>query len=142
MIRAVLDTNIFISGILWPKGNPRKILYLFRDKEIEIFCSQILFQEIILTLSKVVKRYQLSTKIVSDWFNIIQREVSMIGRLPTIDTCRDSNDNMIIATAIASEANFIITGDEDLLLIKKYKGIKILTARKFLEVFKRMRLCG
>lgn len=48
--------------------------------------------------------------------------------------CRDADDNAIIDLAICAKAGFIITGDKDLLTIKTYKKIKILTAAGFLEV--------
>ncbi|OCQ95655.1 putative toxin-antitoxin system toxin component, PIN family [Oscillatoriales cyanobacterium USR001] len=46
---------------------------------------------------------------------------------------RDANDNMILATAIAADVDAIVTGDRDLLVLQKYEGIPIVTAREFLE---------
>ncbi len=47
--------------------------------------------------------------------------------------CRDADDNMVLATAIAAKANFIVTGDDDLLVLKKFEDISILSPRQFFE---------
>jgi len=49
----------------------------------------------------------------------------------TDSPCRDKDDNIIIGTALSGNAEFIITGDEDLLVLKTYKGIDIITPREF-----------
>jgi putative PIN family toxin of toxin-antitoxin system len=60
----------------------------------------------------------------------------MIYVLPeyTTQICRDTSDNKIIDLAIYASADFIITSDKDLLEIKTYKEIKILTAVEFIEI--------
>ena len=47
--------------------------------------------------------------------------------------CRDKDDDVVLATALAGKADVIVTGDEDLLVLKKFRGIEILSPRKFLE---------
>jgi putative PIN family toxin of toxin-antitoxin system len=47
--------------------------------------------------------------------------------------CRDKDDDVVLATALAGKADVIVTGDEDLLVLKKFHGIEILSPRKFLE---------
>ena len=51
--------------------------------------------------------------------------------------CRDEGDDRVLATAIAGKADVIVTGDEDLLVLKKFRGIKILSPRQFLELLDR-----
>jgi len=47
--------------------------------------------------------------------------------------CRDPNDDMVLATAVPAKANLIITGDQDLLVLKPSEGIDIISPRRFLE---------
>jgi uncharacterized protein len=47
--------------------------------------------------------------------------------------CRDPNDDMVLATGMAAKANLIVTGDQDLLVLKAYEGIDIISPRRFLE---------
>jgi putative PIN family toxin of toxin-antitoxin system len=49
--------------------------------------------------------------------------------------CRDSDDDMVIACAVAAKADFIVSGDKDLLVIKKYKSVRIINALDLLRMF-------
>ena len=48
--------------------------------------------------------------------------------------CRDKNDDVVLATAVTGKADVIVTGDDDLLVLKSYQGIRIVTPRQFLEL--------
>jgi predicted nucleic acid-binding protein len=47
--------------------------------------------------------------------------------------CRDSDDDLVLATAVAAGAELIVTGDDDLLVLKEYEGVAIVSPRQFLE---------
>ena len=51
--------------------------------------------------------------------------------------CRDKDDDVVLATALAGKADVIVTGDEDLLVLKKFRGIEILSPRQFLKLLDR-----
>jgi predicted nucleic acid-binding protein len=51
--------------------------------------------------------------------------------------CRDEDDDVVLAMALAGKADVIVTGDEDLLVLKKFRGIEILSPRQFLELLDR-----
>ena len=53
--------------------------------------------------------------------------------------CRDAPDDMVLATAVAAGADVLVTGDQDLLVLKKYRGIPIVTPRALLEALDRQR---
>ena len=127
----VLDTNIFISAILF-KGTPLEILQLCISKnEITIAISPELLAELI---GKLKYKFGIKNRTLENLK--IELESIMLYILPeyTTQICRDASDNKIIDLAICAGAEFIITGDKDLLEIKTYKGIKILTAAEFLEI--------
>lgn len=52
-----------------------------------------------------------------------------------IDTCRDPKDNKVLELAVSGKAHCIVTGDEDLLILNPFRGIPILTAGEFLQLF-------
>lgn len=51
--------------------------------------------------------------------------------------CRDKDDDILLATALAGKVDIIVTGDDDLLVLKKFRGIRILSPRQFLELLER-----
>ena len=71
--------------------------------------------------------------------NLGLRDVTEVVEPAVIDkpVCRDTSDDRIIGTALGGDADFIITGDKDLLVLKKYKGIKIVTPREFWKHLRR-----
>lgn len=127
----VLDTNIFISAILY-KGTPLKILELcILKNQIEIAISPELLAELI---GKLKYKFGIKSHTIENLKSGL--ESNMINVLPEYTTkiCRDSSDNKIIDLAIYAGAGFIVTGDKDLLELKVYKGIKILTPSEFLKI--------
>jgi uncharacterized protein len=130
-MRIVLDTNILISAIGWG-GKPNTILKLCIEKKLNLFLSnQILFE-----VNKVLSRKKFNNIELKHKkeFIIFLREISTIVKPSTkVNICRDINDNMFIETAIEANANFIISGDEDLLSLKKYNNIEIINPNIFLE---------
>ena len=130
-IVVVLDTNIFISAILY-KGTPFKVLQLCIVKnEIRIAISPELLAELI---GKLKYKFGIANQTLENLKTEIESGALYV--LPEYKTriCRDADDNAIIDLAICAKAGFIITGDKDLLSIKTYKKIKILTAAEFLEL--------
>ena len=134
-MKVVLDTNIFLSGWLWG-GTPDLVLKLGEDRLIDICASEVLLNELQATLSrnKFRSKLQILGVTVSDLMAGVRYlvEVYPISEI-NVPTLRDPNDNMILATAIAADADAIVTEDLDLLVLQEYEGIIIVTAREFLE---------
>ena len=134
-MKVVLDTNIFLSGWLWG-GTPELVLKLGGSRLIKICASEVLLNELQSTLnrSKFRSKLQDLRVTVNDLMSGI-RELVEIHSISPLDfpELRDAKDNMVLATAIAAEAEAIVTGDLDLLVLQEYQGIAIVTARDFLD---------
>ena len=130
--RIVIDTNVYISAIFWG-GKPRKVLDLGRNGRISIFTSSEIQAEI---------ETKLKTK-----FGIEEREIAQIlldyamftlpikplEKISAIDA--DPDDNKFIECAVAAKAGYIVSGDKHLLDLKDYRGIQIMKAAQFLDIF-------
>lgn len=134
-MRVIIDTNLFVSAWLWG-GIPARLFRLARNLQLKICASEPILAELQNTLSK----HKLQTKLQSLGFTLEYlmsgtRELVEVYPISDINlpTLRDPNDNMILATAIAANADAIVTGDRDLLVLQEYEGIVIVTAREFLE---------
>jgi hypothetical protein len=134
-MKVVLDTNIFVSGWLWG-GIPDRVLKLAEVYLITVCASEKMLNELQSTLSQDKFRSKLQTLSIN--LNDLMTGTRQLVEVYPISTInlpelRDPNDNMILATAVAADADAIVTGDRDLLVLQEYEGIPIVTAREFLD---------
>ena len=133
MLKVVLDSNIFISGILFG-GNPRKIISLILEGKIELFISS----EILVEIKTVLERDKFGFPVTVT--RQIVFEIESLSRLVLPGqrhsvVARDLRDNIIIDCAVEAGADYIITGDDDLLSMKRFGKIGIVSAAEFLKMF-------
>lgn len=134
MTRTVPDTNIIISGLLW-RGNPRRILDAARDGIIELFTSPVLLEELedVLSREKFVARLAAANVTVQDLvsgYSALATVIEAEAIEPVILV--DPDDDAVLACALSADAEVIVSGDGDLLDLKKHEDIRILTATEFL----------
>lgn len=133
MIKVVLDSNIYISGILF-SGNPRLILDLAINGRIDVCISPEIVTELQAVLSR--KKFNFSPAIIQALLHEIESLATLVVPSKKYHgVVRDIDDTIIIDCAMESGASYIITGDNDLLSLKEFKGITILSPVEFLEVF-------
>jgi len=135
-MRVVVDTNVFISGLLKKHSYPAKILDAWIMQKITPAVSRELINEysVVLTrdkfkmLGSVEKRLLIIQKLIElPW-------VLFIYPLETINVIKeDPADNKVLECALEANASFIITGDKHLLELKKFRNIKILPPKDFIE---------
>jgi len=138
LIKVVLDTNIYISGILFT-GNPRIILDLAIKGRIKVCISSDIITEIKDVLSR--KKFGFPTEIIET----IIREIESVTTLITPSkkykvVSRDNDDNIIIDCAAEAHVDYIITGDNDLLSFNNYNAIRIINPAEFIEMYKHSHL--
>lgn len=129
MQRVVIDTNIIVSALIFG-GNSEKIVKKLINKELLAFTSPQLISELLDVLSKKFKYSERDLIITKIQLTEITKTVYPDKE---IKIARDVKDNKVIEAAVEGKCGFIITGDKDLLEIRKYKRIKILTPREFLD---------
>lgn len=132
-MQVVLDTNIWVSAWLW-RGIPGTFIRLGRIGEITICTSEALLAELedILSSAKIQQKIE-SLNFTKEQLMEGTRELAKIYEISelNIPELRDPDDNIVVATAIAAEADVIITGDRDLLILSEYQGINIMTPKDF-----------
>ncbi len=136
-MRVVLDTNVWLSALLWG-GAPDQILKLVEQGTLQAIGSDEILNELMSTLNKakLQKRLQqLGLDVNAVMLAVRQVMVVIVAEPLQVPNLRDPKDEMIIAAAVEGQAEAIITGDQDLLILVEFRGIPIRTPREFLERF-------
>jgi putative PIN family toxin of toxin-antitoxin system len=134
-MRVVLDVNVWISALLWG-GIPRQVVDLAAKEEITIFASEPLFVELTATIgrakfeAKILSLGQTTEDLINVVASFLQWCQPIVADVPQL---RDPKDLIIIATALGADAEVLITGDRDLLVLQEFEGIPILTPQQFLS---------
>lgn len=129
-LKVVLDTNVFISAFIF-SGKPRDILKLVIDRKIKGFISPLILSELTEVL---IKKFNFEIEKIKFLEKLINNNFKLIYPLESVDICKDRPDNCILEAALAGNCDYIITGDQHLLSLKIFQGIKIITVAQFLEV--------
>lgn len=136
MIKCVIDTNVYISGIFW-KGKPGKILHLGKKEKFINFISQPILDEIKDVLTRKDKPFKLLSQEAEDIIaNIISYSFLIKPNTKLNVIKEDEQDNRILECALESGANYIISGDPHIRELKKFKDIEMVSPTEFLEIIK------
>lgn len=128
--KVVIDTNNLISAIGWD-GKSRELLRQVLDKKIELYISikQIAELKRVMNYPRLKFTDQQKTK----FLEILLHIANIVHTHIDLDVANDPDDNMIIECAVESNAEYIISGDDDLLRIKEFRGIQIVTVDAFIK---------
>jgi putative PIN family toxin of toxin-antitoxin system len=135
-VQIVLDTNCVISGLFW-LGPARTLLDLGRTNRIKLYSSLSLVTELATVLARPKFAARLKAANVDD-ASVVAGYASMIYLIKRPQAirpvCRDPNDDEVLACARAAQADLLVSGDKDLLVLKNYGKIPIVTASQGLAI--------
>lgn len=139
MLRAVLDTNIIVSGTISSSGAPFETLEAWRNRKFMLVISRPILQEVerVFAYPKIKRSYGLEAKSIKAALTALRKySVTTPGKLKVNNVENDPSDNMFLGCAKEGEADFIVSGDAHLLELRSFEGIPIMTARGFIETIK------
>ena len=137
-MRAVLDTNVLLSGLLW-HGAPHALLERVRDSALTLVSSPALLAELTEVIGRpkfdsVLARSQTSQTSQASVLAEFRQLAEILDPPPlSRPVCRDPDDDALLALAIAAQADLIVSGDKDLLALGSYDAIPILTPAQALQ---------
>ena len=133
-MNVVLDTNCFLSGLVTGEAAPTVILARRSAEEFRIVASNHFFDGVARALKKPYWQQR------QDRSALEARLASLVLVVPSVEPVEgihgvapDDEDDLILATAIAANADFLVTGDKGLLALGEFRGIPIMSPREFLE---------
>ena len=129
--RVVADTNTIVSGILLPESVPGRLLDTLVEREILIFSPATRDELLDVIAREKFDRYVLA-EARERAATILVRDGEMVIPRRSFRACRDPKDDKFLDAAYAGEADYIVSGDDDLVALRKFDAIPILTARRYL----------
>jgi len=141
MLRVVIDTNVFVSGIAFKLGKPKKIVDLWLRQKIILITSQPLIEELTEVLHREKFQKQTGNKEISQLIQQIQKiAVFVEDNLPVLGIIKDDpDDDVVLATALEGNADYIVSGDHHVLDLGDFRGIKIVRPIDFLNVLNKVK---
>lgn len=130
-MKVVLDTNVLISGIFW-KGTPHTIIAAWAENGFEVVISKKILSEYL----AVLKTIDTHGDVAERWAIFITEHAQVVNDNAIVKLSRDADDDKFINAAITGKADYIISGDDDLLSLQGKSPVTIITPRAFLAVLR------
>lgn len=137
MLKAVIDTNQFVSSLISKQGPSAQLIDRWREQRFILVTSPEIIAEIqrVLEYPHISKKYKLSKSDVQSLLTLIEHEAVVIPKLPAVHVIKDDpDDDKFLACAFAARAEYIVSGDQHLLSLGSYKSISIVTVKEFLLI--------
>jgi putative PIN family toxin of toxin-antitoxin system len=137
MLKAVIDTNQFVSSLISKQGPSAQLIDRWRQQKFILVTSPEIIAEIqrVLEYPHISKKYKLSKSDVQSLLTLIAHEAVVIPKLPDVHVIKDDpDDDKFLECALAARAEYIVSGDRHLLSLGSYKSISIITVKEFLLI--------
>ena len=134
-IKAILDTNVFISGVFW-KGPPFEILKAWQEQRFRLAISPPILDEYRRVLDELTK--QRAMPVLGSILRVVELYSEMVEPVSfSQPVCSDRHDDKFLEAAIAAGAGYVVSGDRALLNLKSHHGVEIVRPARFLNLLAR-----
>lgn len=131
LLRVILDTNLWISYLISKRLS--KIDELFEREDLVLLFSEELLEEFIEVASRPKFRKYFPAENVEELLSLFDEFGEMVEVTSELNLCRDQKDNFLLELAKDGKADFLVTGDDDLLIINNFGITEIITYTEFEE---------
>ena len=137
-MKVVLDTNILASGAISAAGTVSRIVDSWRRGQFTVIVSVPILDELSATFEKPYFRRSLTKVQSSRFLTLVQKRATLSPiTVPVQNIATHQEDDLIVATAVSANADYLVTGDTKLQGVGTYKGVRILSPRQFEEILPR-----
>ncbi len=136
-MRAVIDTNVVVSGLIRPRGAPGEVLRGLRDRRFVAIVTEMLLEEMVAILSRpwLQERYGILDDDVRDFLRLLALRSDLVVPTQQIRRCRDPHDDKFLEAAVEGRADRLVTGDADLLSVGTIGDASIVRPAEFVAEF-------
>jgi putative PIN family toxin of toxin-antitoxin system len=139
-LRAVVDTNVWVSALINPSGAPARVLAHLRSAHFRLVISEPLLTELadVLARPRLIRKYALTPERSGAILAVLRSDADLVSVESIPQRCRDPKDDVVIETAAMGRADVLVSRDADFTRAKELiehlagAGIRILTVRGFL----------
>jgi putative PIN family toxin of toxin-antitoxin system len=134
-MRAVVDTNILIRALIKPSGTVGPVLArLAAGDYVQVYSDPVLSELVAkLALPRIRKKYAIDGSVIEGTLSVIALRGELVAPTRKLKVCRDPKDDLLIEAAVAGNAEYVVSDDQDLLVLKKIAQARFVTPRAFLE---------
>lgn len=131
-MKAVFDTNVYISALLVPDGKGAQAFFLARRRQVALYASVPILTE---TARVLRSKFNQPENDIKAALKMIGRAAQILRPSHKVTILRDAPDNRILECAVSAQADLVVTGDHHLLALKDFEGIPIVRLADFLRMF-------
>ncbi len=129
-MKVVFDTNVFISAIIIPKGKAEKAVLKIIEGHDSLVISKEIIDEVLSVLSTKFHRDRDALSHTALYLSDLAHLVKPTKRINVLE---DDPDNRVLECALQGKTDAIVTGDKEMLKLKEFEGIKIISLKDYLE---------
>ncbi|MGH2559309.1 MAG: putative toxin-antitoxin system toxin component, PIN family [Thermomicrobiales bacterium] len=142
VLRAVVDTNVWVPAVLNPAGFPARILEAFVAGRFVVVTNELLLDELgdVLRRPRIARRYGIAEADVAALVSFLRHHAAIVEIFGEIKLCRDPDDDVVIETALRGDADALVSRDEDLARAPgleaalRQLGVEVLTVQRFINL--------
>lgn len=137
MLSAVLDSTILVSAFLRKKGLAAQLLDYGVNGAFDFYFTQAIVEEtcnVLLTREHLRLNFPYTNQEVEEYRTLLVSLARPVGALPTVQVCRDPNDDYVIATALGAGVPYLVSYDKDLLDLKTYQAVQMIRPEAFIHL--------
>lgn len=133
-MRAVIDTGVLVSALIRRQGAPGAVLGMLRvGRFTAIYSTETLLEVVeVLGRPKFRSKYHIESDDITALINLVRLRGELVKPQHEVTVCRDPKDDKFLEAALAGNADCIVSGDADLLVLNPFEGISILSPAEFL----------
>ena len=132
--RIVIDTNVIISALIFESSSSMNAFTLAKSRGTILISNDVL-SEMINVLSRSKFDRYITSEIREDFLASLMLEAEIVPITEKITACRDPKENKFLELAISGYADYLLTGDQDLLVLHPFRNLQIITVSNFLNYF-------
>ena len=134
-MRAVLDTNVLISATLVKGGTEDQIVRAWSAGRFDLVLSPEILEEMgrAMLYEKLAKHRWMTREDVASFIRALAQSAVLVSGTVPVVVCRDPDDDKFLAAAVEGKARWVVSGDKDLLAVKRYKTVAVVRPAVFLR---------